>query len=164
MIKFVFGKITRLWVTENRLESERGAEKHTQVGLHGLGKHRRGESILVLLAGCQIALRPGFRQLTPTVRQKGAGSQCFKSESDLTQASGGLAEQAEGKEVAQVPGWTHTRGSLEHEDSVLMASYGVGRKALSGECPRGAAAVAQGGGERRCGDVGRLQGSGCPGV
>lgn len=32
MIKFVFGKITHLWVMENRLESERAAEKHTQGG------------------------------------------------------------------------------------------------------------------------------------
>lgn len=138
----------------------RGLLKNTPRGvLHGFGKHRRGESILVLLAGCQITLRPQFRDLTPTVHQKGARSQCFKSESDLTQASGGLAEQAEGKEVAQVPGWTHARGSLEHEDRVLVASHGVGRKALSGERPRGAAAVAQGGRERRCGDACRALGA-----
>lgn len=34
MIKFVFGKIIR--IMENRLESERAAEKHTGCVLHGL--------------------------------------------------------------------------------------------------------------------------------
>ena len=162
MIKFVFGKITRVWVMENRLESERGVEKHTQGGFAWLGqtqKRRKYSSASGQLPDCTEARVQGTDTYCVS-----KGSQCFKSESDLTQASGGLAEQAEGKEVAQVPGWTHTRGSLEHEDSVLVASYGVGRKALSGERPRGAAAVAQGGRERRCGDAGRLQGSGCPGA
>lgn len=115
----------------------------------------------MLLAGCQISLRPGFRELTPTVHQKAVGPQCCKSGSDLTRASGGLAEQAEGKEAAEVPGWAHTRGSLEHEDRVLLASHRVEEKALSGGRPRGAAAAAPGGRERRCGDAGCLQVSGC---
>lgn len=54
-------------------------------------------------------------------------------ESDLTQATGEFVEQAErrteeGREVAQVLGWTHTRGMLEHMDRVLMATHGVGEE------------------------------------
>lgn len=95
------------------------------------------------------------------MRQEGVRPQGCKSGSDQTQASGGLAEQAEGKEVAHFLGWAHTRGSLEHEDRVLLASHRVEEKAVSGERPRVAAAAAPGGRERRCGDEVCLWISGC---
>lgn len=50
---------------------------------------------------------------------------------------GNLVDQAEsraaeGREVAQVLGWTHTVGWLEHLDRVIMAAQGLKRRALTG--------------------------------
>ena len=131
--------------------------------MHGLANTEE-ESVLALLAGCQISLRPGLRELTPAVCQEAVGPQCCKSGPDLTRASGGLAEQAEGKEAAQVPGWAHTRGPLEQEDRVLLASHRVEEKALPGGRPRGAAAAANQGAESEgvetraaCGSLGAVR-------
>lgn len=94
------------------------------------------------------------------MRQKGARSQCFKSESDPTQAWG-LAEQAEGKEVGTGSRLDTRQGSLEHEDRVLswLPPTGWGGKRCQESYPRSEQQLwAQGG---RVKVWRRLQGAGC---